>query len=130
MVNVKWVYTIDDKYFQIVLRHGRKSGIRKIYVNKDMVERTKSLAGYFIDRGSTHTFKVGDRDATINIQRGKSASFTYVRTPPSTVPCASQPLPWRDTGRASRLRPRPGMSAHGYEEDADVHRSRDDGHTR
>ena len=40
MVNVKWVYTIDDKYFQIVLRHGRKSGIRKIYVNKDMVERT------------------------------------------------------------------------------------------
>ena len=37
MIQVKWVYTLNDKYYQILLRHGRRSGIRKIYVNKEMV---------------------------------------------------------------------------------------------
>jgi hypothetical protein len=37
MVNVKWIYTLDTKAFQIVLRHGRRSGIRKIYVNKQLM---------------------------------------------------------------------------------------------
>ncbi|KOO53257.1 hypothetical protein Ctob_013110 [Chrysochromulina tobinii] len=57
MIQVKWVYTLNDKYYQILLRHGRRSGIRKIYVNKEMVERTKTLFGYFVDNGSQHQFK-------------------------------------------------------------------------
>jgi hypothetical protein len=40
MIQVKWVYTLNDKYYQILLRHGRRSGIRKIYVNKEMVRPT------------------------------------------------------------------------------------------
>jgi len=77
MVNVKWVYTIDSKYHEIVLRHGRRSGIRKIYVNKEMVERTKSVAGYLIAKSSQHSFQVGGRPATITIDKGRSAGFTY-----------------------------------------------------
>ena len=34
MVNVKWVWSFEGKTHQIVLRHGRRSGIRKIYVDK------------------------------------------------------------------------------------------------
>ena len=34
MVSVKWVCT-EALPFQVELRHGRKSGIRKIYVNKE-----------------------------------------------------------------------------------------------
>ena len=34
MVSVKWVWSLDNSTYQIELRHGRKSGIRKIYVNK------------------------------------------------------------------------------------------------
>jgi len=77
MINVKWVYTLDGEFFKIVLRHGRRSGIRKIYVNNDMVERTKKLTGYFVDRGSQHHFSVGGRPATITIEKGRSAGFTY-----------------------------------------------------
>ena len=50
MVSVKWVCT-EALPFQVELRHGRKSGIRKIYVNKELVERTKSLANLLMDRG-------------------------------------------------------------------------------
>jgi len=77
MIQVKWVYTLNDKYYQILLRHGRRSGIRKIYVNKEMVERTKTLFGYFVDNGSQHQFKVGGRPATITISRGRSHGFNY-----------------------------------------------------
>eukprot|EP00900_Chrysochromulina_parva_P024992 jgi/Chrpa1/7126/Chrysochromulina_OHIO_Genome00012021-RA len=65
MIQVKWVYTLNDKYYQILLRHGRRSGIRKIYVNKEMVERTKTLFGYFVDNGSQHQFKEIERDIGI-----------------------------------------------------------------
>ena len=76
MVSIKWVCT-EACPFQIELRHGRKSGIRKIYVNKELVERTKSLANLVLDRGSTHRFMVGGRPAVITIERGRSAGFTY-----------------------------------------------------
>jgi hypothetical protein len=33
-VSVKWVWSFEGETHQIVLRHGRRSGIRKIYVNK------------------------------------------------------------------------------------------------
>ena len=76
MVSVKWVCT-DALPFQVELRHGRKSGIRKIYVNKDLIERTKSIVNLVMDRGSVHHFSVGNRPATITIERGRSAGFTY-----------------------------------------------------
>jgi len=76
MVSVKWVCT-ETLPFQIELRHGRKSGIRKIYVNKELIERTKSLSNLVMDRGSVHHFNVGGRPATITIERGRSAGFTY-----------------------------------------------------
>ena len=76
MVSVKWVCT-DALPFQVELRHGRTSGIRKIYVNKELVERTKSIANMLMDRGSTHHFTVGGRPATIVIERGRSSNFNY-----------------------------------------------------
>jgi len=77
MVAVKWVYTLDEKFHEVVLRHGRRSGIRKIYVNKELIERHKSISGYLVDRGSQHHFTVRGRPATITIERGRSAGFTY-----------------------------------------------------
>jgi len=79
MVSVKWVCA-EGMPFQIELRHGRKSGIRKIYVNKELVERTKNLSNLIADRGSTHKFDVGGRPATIMIERGRSAGFKYSLT--------------------------------------------------
>jgi hypothetical protein len=34
MVSVKWVWSFEGATHQIVLRHGRRSGIRKIYLDK------------------------------------------------------------------------------------------------
>ena len=45
---------------QIELRHGRKSGLRKIYINKVLVERVKTLKDLFSDVGSVHEFPLGD----------------------------------------------------------------------
>ena len=39
MVSVKWLWSVDNKTHQIDLRHGRVSGIRKIYVNREMIFR-------------------------------------------------------------------------------------------
>ena len=78
MVSVKWVWSLDTQTFQIELRHGRKSGIRKILVNKELVERTKRLQDLFADRGSVHPFKVSGHDAIITIERGRSAGFKYL----------------------------------------------------
>ncbi|KAL1520602.1 hypothetical protein AB1Y20_022178 [Prymnesium parvum] len=80
MVSVKWVWSLDSKTYQIELRHGRKSGIRKIYVNKELVERCKRLQDLISDRGSSHAFKVGGHSATISIERGRSAGFKYQLT--------------------------------------------------
>jgi len=76
MVSIKWVCT-EACPFQIELRHGRKSGIRKIYVNKELIERTKNISNWLLDRGSQHYFEVGGRPACITIERGRSAGFTY-----------------------------------------------------
>ena len=86
MVSVKWVYTLDGATYQIELRHGRKSGIRKIYLNKELLERSKNLSDRFIDRGSKHQFRVGTKTAEILIIPGRSAGFkcTPRRSPASS----------------------------------------------
>ena len=86
MVSVKWVYTLDGATYQIELRHGRKSGIRKLYLNKELLERSKNLSDRFIDRGSKHQFRVGTKTAEILIIPGRSAGFkcTPRRSPASS----------------------------------------------
>ena len=34
IIRVGWIWSTEGKTYQIELRHGRKSGIRKIYINK------------------------------------------------------------------------------------------------
>ena len=38
IIRVGWIWSTEGKTYQIELRHGRKSGIRKIYINKRLVE--------------------------------------------------------------------------------------------
>jgi len=64
MLSVKWVFNLpnaqgQDVMQQVELRHGRRSGIRKIYVNKELVTRDKSLWKAITDSGSTHQFMIG-----------------------------------------------------------------------
>ena len=80
MVNVKWVWSFESKTHQIVLRHGRRSGIRKIYVDKTLIERSKSFADRLVDRGSHHVFTIEGRQAEIAILCGRSACFHYQLT--------------------------------------------------
>jgi hypothetical protein len=41
MIRISWFYIFEDKSYTVDLRHGRLSGIRKIYVNKTLVDRDK-----------------------------------------------------------------------------------------
>ena len=64
MISVKWVFNLPDHtgkehMQQVELRHGRRSGIRKIYVNKELVARDKSIWKAISDSGSTHQFMIG-----------------------------------------------------------------------
>jgi len=64
MLSVKWVFDLPDSkgngvVQQVELRHGRRSGLRKIYVNKELVARDKSLWKAISDSGSTHQFMIG-----------------------------------------------------------------------
>lgn len=80
MMKVSWVWTEDGKTCQIDLRHGRISGIRKIYVNKELITREgKNLKNLISDQGSTHYFDIGPHSACIDIRpKGKMGSgFTY-----------------------------------------------------
>ena len=92
MVSVKWVYTLDGATYQIELRHGRKSGIRKIYLNKELLERSKNLSDRFMDRGSKHQFRVGTKTAEILIIPGdgppplNAAATATISTPPPPPP--------------------------------------------
>lgn len=56
MHRVRWVFTEGSETFQVELRHGRTSGIRKIYVNRQLQERIKSVTHLVRDQGSSHEF--------------------------------------------------------------------------
>jgi hypothetical protein len=80
MMKVSWVWTEDGQTNQIDLRHGRISGIRKIYVNKELITREgKSLRNLISDKGSTHYFEIGSHSACIDIRpkSGVASGFTY-----------------------------------------------------
>ena len=86
MINIKWVFNLPDRFGnnevvqQVELRHGRRSGIRKIYVNKQLVEREKSLWKAVSNSGSTHSFMIGPdnrNECTITIYPKGSITGGY-----------------------------------------------------
>ena len=78
MIRIGWVWSLDDKTYQIELRHGRKSGVRKIYINKQLVERVKTLKDLLADAGSVHEFSLDEgRVAQLHIVPKGFSGFTY-----------------------------------------------------
>lgn len=76
MIRISWFYTYEDKTYTIELRHGTRSGIRKIYVNKVLIERDKKLMYAVRSHGSVHDFEVGPKQARIVIETG-SRGYNY-----------------------------------------------------
>jgi hypothetical protein len=77
MVSVKWLWSVDNNTFQIELRHGRVSGIRKLYVNRQLIFRSKNISDLLADRGSRHAFEVGGNPAEVRIELGRGSGFRY-----------------------------------------------------
>ena len=77
MVKVSWFWAWQGTTHQVELRHGRRSGIRKIYVDKEIVERIKTVKNMIADNGSTHSFQVGGKTADILIAPKGTSGFTY-----------------------------------------------------
>ena len=86
MVSVKWVWSFEGATHQIVLRHGRRSGIRKIYLDK--ARYMPSVAG------------LGIAVAWLGIARCGPSVMTLAPTPPPTPPL---PLPGQGADRARLL---------------------------
>jgi len=85
MYKVTWVWSIANKTWQIDLRHGRKSGIKKIYVNKEERVRQKSMKDLLVSSGSEHIVQLDDaHEAVIKIVPKSAAlggsGFTYQLT--------------------------------------------------
>jgi len=72
--NVKQTYTVE-------LRHGRRTGIRKIYVNKELVDRSKDIVKVLHDSGGQYPFRLGTKTAEIEItNKGFGAGYAYKLT--------------------------------------------------
>jgi len=67
MLKVSWVWSWEGVTHQVELRHGRRSGIRKVYVDRQLLERQKSMKNMVSDVGSQHEFMVGNRRAEVLI---------------------------------------------------------------
>mmetsp|Transcript_29745 Transcript_29745/g.79945 ORF Transcript_29745/g.79945 Transcript_29745/m.79945 type:complete len:264 (-) Transcript_29745:346-1137(-) len=77
MVRVSWFYTFEEKSYTIELRHGRRSGIRKIYVNKELVERDKKWSYALTAKASVHDFDVGPKQARISVEPMGGSNYHY-----------------------------------------------------
>jgi hypothetical protein len=80
MIKITWQWfdAAFNKSYLVELRHGRRSGIRKIYVNKELVHREKKLMNMIADGGSTDGFALENgQDATINVMPKGVYGFTY-----------------------------------------------------
>lgn len=78
MIRVGWVWSLEGKTHQIELRHGRKSGVRKIYINRQLVERVRQLKDLLADAGSVHEFRLdGHHVAQLHIVPKGFSGFTY-----------------------------------------------------
>lgn len=78
MTKISWFYMFEDKSYTIDLRHGRRSGIRKIYVNKEQILREKPnvLMHALSARASADDFVVGPKRARIVVEPGR-AGYSY-----------------------------------------------------
>ncbi|KAG8468006.1 hypothetical protein KFE25_007058 [Diacronema lutheri] len=76
MIKISWFYILEDKTYTIELRHGRLSGIRKIYVNKELILRDKRIVYALSARASMHDFDVGPKRARIVVEPA-SGAYSY-----------------------------------------------------
>ena len=77
MLRVTWVWTHEGETSQVELRHGRKSGIRKVYVNKTLQQRVKSVRNLLSDVGSSHSFEAGRVAGEVVITPKPISGFVY-----------------------------------------------------
>jgi hypothetical protein len=77
MMKITWMWSHKDVTHQVELRHGRRSGIRKIYVDKVLQDRIKSVRNLLSDTGSSHDFKVGEHEGAVTISPKGVTGFTY-----------------------------------------------------
>ena len=77
MLKVSWVWSWEGVTHQVELRHGRRSGIRKVYVDRQLLERQKSMKNMVSDVGSQHEFMVGNRRAEVLIVPKGNSGFLY-----------------------------------------------------
>jgi len=87
MVKVDWMFDLKDtegdkivdRSFTVTLRHGRRTGIRKIYVNKELVERSKDLLKMVKDNGGAYQVPLTrSKSAEIEIiNKGSMQGFQY-----------------------------------------------------
>lgn len=66
MRRVRWRFAEGSDVFDIELRHGRTSGLRKVYVNKELQERVKSMSTLFSSQATTHEFMLIGQHVTRN----------------------------------------------------------------
>ena len=93
MVSVKWLWSIGAATHQIELRHGRLSGIRKLYVDRKLVFRSKNLSDMISDRGSTHKFDVGGLPSEARTRRPRSLPRQgRIATPPLRPSVPTRPF--------------------------------------
>ena len=107
MVSVKWVWSFEGATHQIVLRHGRRSGIRKIYLDK--ARYMPSVAGLGIAMAwlgiaiaglGIAIAWLGIAIAWLGIARCGPSVMTLAPTPTPTPPL---PLPGQGADRARLL---------------------------
>lgn len=77
MVKIRWFWEWEGVTHQVELRHGRRTGIRKIYVDKQLLEREKSFKNMLSDTGSQHEFVVGNKRGEILIVPKGTSGFLY-----------------------------------------------------
>lgn len=77
MLTVTWIWTWEGVTHQVELRHGRRSGIRKVYVDKTLQERHRSMKNLLSDVGSRHEFTVGNKSAEVVIVPKGASGFLY-----------------------------------------------------
>ena len=100
MVSVKWVWSFEGATHQIVLRHGRRSGIRKIYLDKARSRPSVAGLGIAIAWLGIAIVWLGIAIAWLGIARCGPSVMTLAPTPTPTPPL---PLPGQGADRARLL---------------------------
>ena len=89
MHRVRWVFTEGSETFQVELRHGRTSGIRKIYVNRQLQERIKSVTHLV----NAHVTRVNGKCSTRSLKRAHALAAACMRSHFGCTACTSTITP-------------------------------------